>query len=68
MVQLQTPGVDEAGLAGAGAVFVGIAHGYSHTRFGQASALGPAAVGTTGKVVVGAAFVSLLAAQSVSFY
>jgi len=66
-LQATTPGLEELLTSAVGAGLIGGAHGYAHTRFGQAQSLAPAAVGTTGKVVVGTAFASLLAAQSLSF-
>jgi len=66
-LQATTPGLEELLTSAVGAGAIGAAHGYAHTRYGQAQALAPASVGTAGKAVVGTAFVSLLAAQSVSF-
>lgn len=65
MATLDTPDLGSIALAGAAAGVVGLGHGLAHQRFGEASALGPAAVGTVGKVVIAGTFVSALAVQSI---
>lgn len=65
MATLQTPsGTDVVGAA-VGAGVISLAHAAAHSRYGDADALGPAAVGTAGIAVAGASFLTLLAAKSI---
>jgi hypothetical protein len=65
MASLQTPSLGTVLVSAGAAGAVGLAHGYAHATYGEADALGAAAVGTAGKFVLGGTFLATLAAQSI---